>query len=76
MSDDAKTEKKDGPKRMFKATAGGAVETTGKRGLQRIPLWLTRDKGLPDWLAGSVVVVACGLLLMSFVWILVLVWPG
>lgn len=74
MSDDKKTEKDDGQRRRFKAT--GAPETTGKRGLQKLPQWLTREKGLPDWAAGSVVVVASGLLLTIFVWILVLAWPG
>ena len=76
MPDDTKNEKEESPKRRFKAAKGGAVETTGKQGLQRIPQWLTREKGLPDWLAGSVVVVASGLLITVFVWVLVLAWPG
>lgn len=76
MPDDDKSEAEAGQKRRFKAARGGAVETTGKRGLNRIPQWLTREKGLPDWLAGTVVVVAAGLLLMAVVGILVLAWPG
>ena len=63
-------------KRRFQGGRKGAVEVTEKRGLKRIPVWLTRDKGLPDWLAGCVVVVASGLLLTLFVWILVVAWPA
>ena len=84
MSDEKKTPSEDGKKtpdegdkkRRFKAGKGGALEVKEQRGLNRIPQWLTEDKGLPDWLAGSVVVVACGLLLSLLVLILSAVWPA
>ena len=74
MSDEKKSD--NGKRRRFKAGAGGATEVTEKRGLNRIPQWLTTDKGMPDWLAGTVVVIAGGLLLTGFVAILVAVWPA
>ncbi len=69
-----------GTRRRFKAGGGGgaqgAAEVTDKRGLNRIPQWLTQDKGLPDWLAGSVVVVGGGLALALVIWLLTVVWPA
>lgn len=76
MSDESKTSQDEAQKRRFKAGKGGAVEVTEKRGLNRIPMWLTRDKGLPDWLAGSLVVVASGLLLSLLVLVLALIFPA
>lgn len=67
MGTDAKTTP--GPK-------GSSSAAKPERGLNRIPQWLTRDKGLPDWLAGSVVVVAGGLLLTLLVWLLILIFPA
>jgi hypothetical protein len=65
-------------RRRFKAGGGaqGAAEVTDKQGLNRIPQWLTQDKGLPDWLAGSVVVVGGGLILALVIWLLTVVWPA
>ncbi len=67
----------DGDKRRrFKGGEGGAKELKDKRGLNRIPQWLTQEKGLPDWLAGAVVVIAGGLLMTLFVFIMTQVWPA
>lgn len=60
------------PRRPKMASAAEKPE----RGLNKIPQWLTREKGMPDWLAGSVVVVAGGLLLTLLVWLLILIFPA
>ena len=54
----------------------GATEVQEKRGINRIPQWLTRDKGLPDWLAGTVVVIVGGLLLAGFLGLLIAIFPA
>ena len=71
-----KHENDGGTRRRFKAGEGGATELKDKRGLNRIPQWLTQEKGLPDWLAGAVVVIGGGLLMTLFVFIMTQVWPA
>ena len=63
-------------RRRFKAGQKGTTEVATKRGLNQIPRWLTQEKGLPDWLAGSLVVIAGGLLIALLVWILILIFPA
>ena len=76
MPDDKDTNTDNTKKRRFKAGQGGAAtELTEKRGINRFPQWLTRDKGLPDWLAGTVVVIAGGLLMTAVVALLILIFP-
>ena len=67
-----KSEKKAADRRRrFKAGKGGAVEVSPERGPNRIPKYLTQELGLPDWLAGSLVIVVGGLLLTLLVWLLI-----
>ena len=51
-------------------------EEKPKNAINRIPGWLRTGLGLPDWLAGSVVVVAGGLLMSLLVLVLILVFPA
>ena len=45
-------------------------------GLNRIPVWLHRELGLSDTLAGSLVVLASGGLIMALVYLLAILWPA
>ena len=47
-----------------------------KNAFNRIPKRLTEEFGLPDWLAGSLVIVAGGLLMVIFVYLLILIFPA
>ena len=54
----------------------GAADEKPKRGLNKIPLYLREDLGMPDWLASSVVVIGGGLLMCIVLAILIQIFPG
>ena len=53
-----------------------AQEAKPATGLNRIPKWLHQEKGLSDTVAGSLVVIVSGGLIMLLVFILTKVWPA
>jgi hypothetical protein len=55
--------------------SNAALAAPPKNAFNRIPQWLRQDKGLPDWLAGTVVVIVTGLGLAALISLLVLVFP-
>ncbi len=46
------------------------------KGLNKIPYWLRHEKGLSDFVAGGIVLIGAGLLIVIICSVLVLVWPA
>ena len=70
----------DGDKSPSKSAApkGGASKDPPKKknAFNRIPKRLTEEFGLPDWVAGSLVIVAGGLIMVIFVYLMILIFPA
>lgn len=45
-------------------------------GFNRIPYWMHHEKGLSDFVAGVLVTLAGGIIIMVVCYILILVWPA
>ena len=61
------------PRRMAGKSPNGAEKSKSK--FSSIPNYLREELHLPDWLAGTVVVVAGGLILTLVVFVLILIFP-
>jgi len=46
------------------------------KGLNKIPYWLRHEKGLSDFVAGGIVLIGAGLLIVIVCSILILAWPA
>ncbi len=69
--------KKGGTKAAPKKQEKGAdKQDEPATGFNRIPRWLHQEKGLSDTLAGSVVVLVSGLVIMGLVFVLSKIWPA
>ena len=68
-----KGDTKAAPKKQKKGADNQDKPATG---FNRIPRWLHQEKGLSDTLAGSVVVLVSGLVIMGLVFVLTKVWPA
>ena len=71
----AKTVEKKGPTGKGRQVKGSQTPEPAT-GLNRIPQWLHQEKGLSDTVAGSLVVIVSGGLIMLLVFILTKVWPA
>ena len=62
--------------RRRRGTSPSNIRPEKSGGINGIPRWLRDEKGLPDLVAGSVVIVAGGILFTVLVGLLVVIFPA